>query len=126
MKTELHRNAGFLLGEIDDGGDISRQAVTLYGGFTGATYLEAGTVLGKLTSGGKYVISPDSGSDGSQTAVAVLLHFADISAGDVEAAVVDMDAAVIGDLLVYDSTVDDDTKKATKAAQLRAVGIKVR
>lgn len=124
MKTEQPRNAGFILAESP--GDISRSNVTLHGGFTGATFLEAGTVLGKLTSGGKFVISPNSGSDGSQTAVAVLAHFADISAGDVQAAVIDQDATVIGDALIYDSSVDDVTKKGAKVTQLRSLGIKVR
>jgi hypothetical protein len=124
MKTELPRNAGFILAECP--GDISRSNITLHGGFTGATFLEAGTVLGKLTSGGKFVKSPNSGSDGSQTAVAILAHFADISAGDVAAAVIDQDASVIGDALVYDSSVDDPTKKAAKVTQLLAKGIKVR
>lgn len=107
-------------------GNISFDNVTLHGGFTGATSLKAGTVLGKLTSGGKYVASPASGSDGSQTAVAVLTHNADISSGDVQAAVVAREAEVIGAALEYEATVDLDSEKAAKAVQLAAVGIIVR
>jgi len=124
MKTEQPRNAGFILHESP--GTISRDTVTLEGGATGAAPLQPGTVLGKLTSGGKYVISPNTGSDGSQTAVAVLAHIADISLGDVQAAVVDFGAELIGDALVYDTSVDDDAKKAAKITQLRANFIKVR
>lgn len=124
MKTELPRNAGFILSESP--GSISRDTVTLYGGFTGATFLKAGTVLGKLTSGGKYVISPASGSDGSQTAVAVLAHYADISDGDVQAAVINFGAEVIADNLVYDASVDQDSEIAAKKTQLAAVYIKAR
>lgn len=124
MKTELPRNAGFILTELD--GALSRDNVTLHGGFTGATFLKPGTVLGKLTSGGKYVSSPASGADGSQTAVAVLAHYADISAGDVEAAVIDFGAEVIAANLVYDASVDTDNEIAAKITQLRAVYVKAR
>ncbi len=63
-------------------GNISFDNVTLHGGFTGAGKLKAGTVLGKITSGGKYAASPASGSDGSQTAVAILAYNADITNGE--------------------------------------------
>ena len=124
MKTELPRNAGFIISELN--GALSRDTVTLHGGFTGATFLKPGAVLGKLTSGGKYVISPASGSDGSQTAVAVLAHYADISDGDVQAAVINFGAEVIGDALIFDSSVDQDSEIATKKTQLAAVYIKAR
>ena len=107
-------------------GNISFDNVTVLGGFTGAGKLKAGTVLGKLTSGGKFTPSPASGSDGSQTAVAILTHNIDITDGDVEAAVVSRDAEVIGAALEYEATVDTDNEKAAKAVQLAAVGIIVR
>jgi hypothetical protein len=123
MKTEQPRNAGFILYESP--GTISRDTITLES-FTGAGILKPGTVLGKLTSGGKYVISPNSGSNGAQTAVAVLAHIADLSIGDVEAAVIDFGAELIGEALIYDTSVDDPTKTAAKITQLRANFIKVR
>ncbi len=122
--TEGRHALEFLLSSGN--GNISFDNVTLHGGFTGATALKAGTVLGKLTSGGKYVASPASGADGSQTAVAILAHNTDISAGDVLAAVVSSEAEVIGAALEYEATVDTDNEKAAKATQLAAVGIKVR
>src|SRR6266404_8460887 len=85
-------------------GNISFDNVTLHGGFTGAGKLKAGTVLGKITSGGKYAASPASGSDGSQTAVAILAYNADITNGDVLVAVVDGAAEVIGAALEYEAT----------------------
>src|SRR5690349_1117908 len=99
--TEGRHAAEFVLSEAE--GTRSRDTVTLHGGFTGATTLKAGTVLGKITSGGKYAASPASGSDGSQTAVAVLIYPADISAGDVHAAVISRDAEVNGDCLEYEA-----------------------
>lgn len=122
--TEGRHTAEFILSEGN--GQISRGNVTLEGGFTDAGVIVAGTVLGKLTSGGKYVISPNSGSDGSQTAVAILIDNVDVTDADVVAAVILRDAEVNGDCLVFDSTVDDGTKEATKATQLAAVGIIVR
>jgi hypothetical protein len=122
--TEGRHAAEFVLSEAE--GTRSRDNVTLEGGFTDAGVLKAGTVLGKLTSGGKYVASPASGSDGSQTAVAVLLYPADLADGDVEAAVVSRDAEVNGNCLEYEATVDTDNEKAAKATQLAAVGIIVR
>lgn len=92
---------------------------------SGAGALKVGSVLGKLTSGGKYQLSPNSGSDGSETAVAVLLQDVDATSADVTAEVLLTGPALIVDhLLRYDSTVDNDTKKTTKRTQLAAVGIK--
>lgn len=122
--TEGRHAAEFVLSEAE--GNRSRDTVTLHGGFTGATSLKAGTVLGKITSGGKYAASAASGSDGSQTAVAVLLYPADISTGDVQAAIISRDAEVNGDCLEYEATVDQDSEKTAKATQLAAVGIIVR
>jgi len=122
--TEGRHAAEFILSEAN--GQRSRDNVTVYGGFTGAATLKAGTVLGKITSGGKYAASAASGSDGSQTAIAVLLDNIDIADGDVVAAIIARDAEVNGGSLEYEATVDTDNEKATKATQLAAVGIIVR
>lgn len=122
--TEGRHTAEFILSEGN--GNVSRDNVTLEGGFTDAGVIKAGTVLGKLTSGGHYVISPNSGADGSQTAVAILIDNVDVTDADVVAAVIARNAEVNGDCLEFDSTVDDADKKATKATQLAAVGIIVR
>lgn len=121
-----HLRAGaFIVSEGN--GSFSRDKVTILGGYTGAGLIKAGTVLGKITSGGKYTPSPASGSDGSQTAVAVLFDDVDVTDGDVEAAVISGgDAEVRASDLLYEATVDTDNEKAAKATQLRAVYIKVR
>lgn len=122
--TEARHAAEFIISEAN--GHRSRANVTILGGSGGAGVLPAGTVLGKLTSGGKYVASPATGSNGSQTAFAVLINAVDASDGDVEAAVIARDAEVNGKLLSFASSVDDDDKEAAKATQLAAVGIIVR
>lgn len=123
--TEGRHAAEFILSEAN--GHRSRENVTILGGSAGTgTTLAAGTVLGKFTSSGKYAIADASGSDGVQTAVAVLIAPIDIEDADVEAAVIARDAEVNGELLTYDASVDDATKIAAKVTQLAAVGIIVR
>jgi hypothetical protein len=116
------RGAGeFLLSEAN--GNRSRDVVTVA---SGAGVIAPGTVLGKLTSGGKYTPSPATGSDGSQTAVAVALYGCDATSADQKVVVIARDAEVNTNLLAYASSVDDAAKKAAKATQLAAVGIIVR
>ena len=123
--TNKIRAGGFIQSEAPFA--QSRDRVTIYGGFTGAAALLAGTVLGKITASGKYTISPNTGSDGSQTALAVLFEDVDPTAGDVAAvAVIARGAEVRAEDLTYDSSVDDGSKKAAKATQLASVGILVR
>lgn len=118
--TETSHTGSCLLSQAS--GHRSFDNVTLVSGQD----LAANTVLGKITSGGKYAASAASGSDGSQTAIAVLLYPADISAGDVAAAIISRDAEVNGNCLEYEATVDTDNEKAAKATQLAAVGVIVR
>jgi Bacteriophage lambda head decoration protein D len=118
------RAGGFI--ESEANGFYSRDQVTIHGGFTGAAVLYAGTVLGKLTATGKYTASPNTGADGSQTAVAILFDDVDPTLGDVQAAVVSRDAEVRGADLTYDATVVAGSGQAAKATQLAAVGIIVR
>lgn len=79
---------------------------------------------------GKYVASPNAittGKEGAETAVAVLCYEVDATDADVtDAVVVTNDAEVKKLMLVYDASVDDNTKKAAKNTQLRAVNIKAR
>lgn len=76
--------------------------------------------------GGKYVASPAAGVTGAESASAVLLDKVDATAADVKAAAITRDAEVNGKLLTYAASVDDDPKKAAKAAELAAAGIIVR
>jgi hypothetical protein len=122
--SENKHSSSFILSEA--AGQRSRGNVTLLGGFTGASVLKAGTVLGKITSSGKYASSASAGSDGSQIGAAILMYQVDATDGDVEASVIARDAEVNGLCLEYDSTVNTDNEKAAKATELAAAGIIVR
>lgn len=119
------RAGGFI--QSEDNWARSRDRVTIVGGFTGAAKLVAGTVIGKITATGKYTISANTGSDGSQTAVAILFDDVDPTSADVlNVAVIARAAEVRADDITYDATVNDPTKTAAKVTQLAAVGIIVR
>lgn len=116
--TEGRHAAEFILSEGN--GHVSRDAVTIV---SGAGKLAAGTVLGKITASGKFTASPATGTDGSQTAAAVLLAPVDATSADIVGVAVTRACEVNGNLLAYDATVDDATKRAAKATQLATVGI---
>lgn len=111
----------FLLSEAN--GERSRDAITVA---SGAGVVAAGAVLGRVTASGKYVLSPDTGADGSQTAVAVALYGCDATSADQKIAAILRDAEVNVNVLTYAASVNDATKRGTKATQLATVGIIVR
>ncbi|WGD31215.1 head decoration protein [Ancylobacter sp. WKF20] len=121
--TEPRRDGEFILNEVNGGGNFSRDTIVIA---SGAGKVQPGTALGKVTASGKYVPSPATGSDGSQTAVALNVAYVDATSADVKVAAITRSTEVNGKILAYDSTVNDDTKKAAKATQLAAVGIIVR
>lgn len=100
--------------------NYTRETVTLLAG----TDYPVGAVLGRITTGGKYKLSPAAGSDGAQTAAAVLLYAVDAAAADAPGvALVRGPALVSKAALVLDPSVDDATKIAAKHSQLVALGI---
>lgn len=120
MKTETTHNGGFIISELDGRG--SRDNVTLSS--TVATQLEDGTVLGKITANGKYAKYDQQASDGTQTAVAILYGRALVTGDDQVVCVINMDAEVNGNELVWP---DDSPADITAGiADLLALGIKVR
>lgn len=116
-QTMAARPLEFILSEAN--GNYSRDAITVLSGQN----LAAGTVLGKITASGKYKAATASGSDGGQTAVAVLAYPVDASAGDAAGVAITRAAEVNADLLVFGATIDDGTKEAAAITQLAAVGI---
>jgi hypothetical protein len=123
--TVLHENphdGNFILSE-DDEGRLSRDNVVIA---SGAGKLLPGTVLGKITASNKFVSSPATAADGSEVAVAILIGPVDAISADVTAVAVARHAEVNRFGLLYDASVDDDTKKSVKWAELRAAGIVVR
>lgn len=119
--TEGRHTGEFLLSEANFHRSRDKAVIA-----SGSGVLAAGAVLGKITASGKFKASTATGSDGGQTAVAVLLESVDATSADVEVAIISRQAEIKGFALSYDATVDDDTKKAAKATQLAAVGIIVR
>ncbi|KMO20647.1 head decoration protein [Methylobacterium platani] len=107
----------------EDGSYRSRDTAVIA---SGSGKLASGTVLGKVAATGKYVPAAASGSDGSQTAVAVLLFPVDATSADAKAVIVSRHAIASHAGLTYGATINDATKRAAANAQLNAVGIIVR
>lgn len=90
---------------------------------SGSGVVEAGTLLGKVTTTGKYKPATATGTDGGQTAAAICFRTVDATSADVAVAAITRDAEVKGPALVYGSSLNDDTKKGAARAQLAAAGI---
>jgi hypothetical protein len=61
--------------------DVTTRKVTILAGRN----LETGAVIGKITAGGKYILSVAAAEDGSQVPDLVLAQDADATEGDIEA-----------------------------------------
>lgn len=116
--NEKARAGDFLLSEAN--GTYSRENEILDTG-----KLEAGTVLGKLTSGGKFVILAPAAEDGSEDAAGILWAGADASAGDAAVVVIVRDAEVKTDALIWPAGISAPQKTAA-IAQLADLGIVLR
>jgi len=100
--------------------NYTREVVTL---LAGSAY-PVGAVLGRITASGKYKLATSGGTDGAQTASAVLLYGVDATLADAVGIVVARGPAIVSRAgLAYDATVDDAAKITTKIGQLAAVGI---
>ncbi|KIC42234.1 hypothetical protein RA27_02255 [Ruegeria sp. ANG-R] len=123
--TMQTRALAFLLSEA--AGRRSRAKATIPAG-TGK--VEAGTVLGELdATEGHFIPSPAAavvGSEGAETAKAILAYGVDATTENVEVTIVDRDAEAKQRMLTFDASVDDQPKTDAKIAQLDAVGIRVR
>jgi len=95
--------------------NYTNESVTL---LTGTNY-KVGSVLGKITASGKYKLAAVGAVDGSAVAVAVLLTAADATAGDATGVILARGPAIVSKAaLVFDATVNDAPKTATKHAEL--------
>ena len=100
--------------------NFTRETVTLLAG----TAYPVGAVLGQITASAKHTLSPDTGADGSEVAVAVLLYAVDATDADAVGIVIARGPAIVSKAaLVFDASVDDAAKTAAKHAQLTALGI---
>lgn len=100
--------------------NYTREVVTLLAGMP----YPVGAVLGRITASGKYKLATSGGTDGAQTATAILLYAVDATLADAEGIVVARGPAIVSRAeLAYDATVDDAAKITTKIGQLAAAGI---
>lgn len=119
--TEGRHPAEFIMSEAN--GKRSRDVVTVK---SGAGVVKAGTILGKITTGGKYIPSPAAevvGSEGAEVGLAISLYEVDATSADQKVVVIARDAEVNSNNLEYDASVDTTNEKAAKRAELAAVGI---
>lgn len=89
--------------------------------------LAVGTVLGKVTSGGKFKRAVETASDGSKVGAAVVVEAITI-AGSTDTQVLVLvrgPSGVSKAGLVFSSTYDDDTKKNVLYADIEALGIQI-
>ncbi len=100
--------------------NYTREVVTL---LMGLPY-PVGSVLGRVTANGKYKLATSGGTDGAQTASAVLLYAVDATVADAVGIVVARGPSIVSRAaLAYDASVDDAAKITTKLGQLASVGI---
>jgi hypothetical protein len=100
--------------------NYTRETITLLAGMP----YPVGSVLGRITASAKYKLATSGGSDGAQTASAVLLFAVDATLADATGIVVARGPAIVSRAaLAYDATVDDGAKIITKIGQLAAAGI---
>lgn len=115
--TEGQHAGEFILSEGN--GNISRENVTVT---VPAAGLPAGSVLGQVTSGGKYVEYDNAETDGRETAAAVLYNdFAAADVGDQPAAVVARLAEVRRSDLKYKDGTSAGDKTAAEAELLSSL-----
>jgi hypothetical protein len=124
IATEAARLSNVVKQELWPETGYTRLVVTYNG--TAAT-LVPGTVLGKVTSGGKYKIAVQTASDGSQVADAIVMQEQTVaSATDTQVLVLIKGPAIVSKAgLVLDATYDLDAEKAAVYAALEAKGIAV-
>jgi hypothetical protein len=124
VKTEGKHGAEFLVSEAP--GTLSRDSVTVT--VPASTTLKPGAVLAVLSATGKYVPYDNAGSDGSETAAAVLYSelVNDTESGaDATGVVINFAAEVrLSDLEWVDGM--DDAGKLAAYVDLRTKGVKAR
>ncbi|UYP69614.1 head decoration protein [Thalassobacter stenotrophicus] len=119
--TEGKHAGGFLVWEVLR--DYTRETATIS---SGAGMLEPGTVLGKITTGGKYTVLTPGATNGSQNAAGILWAGVDASAADAPGVVVLRGPAIVNrhELVWPDGATEAQITAATTA--LAALGIILR
>jgi hypothetical protein len=119
--TEGKNAGGFLVWEVMR--DFTRETVTIA---SGAGKLEPGTVLGKITTGGKYTVLTPGASNGSQNAAGILWAGVDATDADTAGVVILRGPAIanLSEILFPEGATDPQI--ATATAALAALGILLR
>jgi len=119
--SETQHAGGFLVWEVLR--DFTRETVTLA---AGSGKLLPGTVLGKVTTGGKYTALAPGATNGSQNAAGVLWAAADASDADRAAVVIVRGPAILNrsELTLPDGITEAQMTSLTTA--LTALGIVLR
>lgn len=119
--SETQHAGGFLVWEVLR--DFTRETVTLA---AGSGKLLPGTVLGKVTTGGKYTVLAPGATNGSQNAAGVLWAAADASDADRAAVVIVRGPAILNqsELTLPEGITEAQMTSLTTA--LTALGIVLR
>jgi hypothetical protein len=119
--SETQHAGGFLVWEVLR--DFTRETVTLA---AGSGKLLPGTVLGKVTTGGKYTALAPGATNGSQNAAGILWAAADASDADRPAVVIVRGPAILNrsELILPDGITEAQMTSLTAA--LLALGIVLR
>jgi hypothetical protein len=112
---------GFLVWEVLR--DYTRETVTIA---SGAGKLEPGTVLGKITTGGKYTVLTPGASNGSQNAAGVLWGKADATDADAPGVVLVRGPAIVNRHEIVWPEGATEAQITTATTALAALGILVR
>ena len=124
IATDTQRFSNVIKHEYDPSTKYCRETV-IVNEATAKTYT-VGTALGKVTATGKYKISVQSASDGSQNPVAIVVDDSQAIAAttDTKVVVIARGPVIVSKAgLVLDDTFNDSTKKAAAYASLQTVGI---
>ena len=119
--TESTHAGGFLVWEVLR--DYTRETITVA---SGAGKLAAGTVLGKITTGGKFTALAPAATNGSQTAAGILWDGIDATSADAPGVVLLRGPAIVNrhEILLPEGATEAQITAATAA--LAALGILLR
>ena len=119
--TEGKHPGGFLVWEVLR--DYTRETVTLA---SGAGKLAPGTVLGKITTGGKFTVLTPGASNGSQNAAGVLWGGADAADADAPGVVLVRGPALVNRHEITWPEAATQAQITTATTALAALGIVLR
>ncbi len=119
--SESKHAGGFLVWEVLR--DFTRETITLA---SGAGKLAPGTVLGKITTGGKYTTLAPGASNGSQNAAGILWGPVDATDADAPGVVLLRGPALLNRHEIVFPEGATDPQIATATAALAALGIVLR